>query len=142
MFCLGVSLAVDADQAARLAELGVDNPQRTRVDYMLNCQGCHGADGSGTADGSVPTMKNFVGKFLSVPGGREFIARVPGVANAALADEPLADLLNWVLVTQSNAEIPDGFQAYTPDEIAQLRQLSLQDVLEERALLVSKMPAD
>ena len=44
--------------AADLA--GVENPERARVNYMLNCQGCHGADGVGTVDGSVPEMKNFV----------------------------------------------------------------------------------
>ncbi len=46
------------------------NANRARFNYMLNCQGCHSADGSGIGD--IPEMKNFVGNFLRVPGGREF----------------------------------------------------------------------
>ena len=52
------------------------NTQRARVDYMLNCQGCHLPDGDGAGD--VPRMKNFVGNFLKVPGGRAFLVQVPG----------------------------------------------------------------
>ena len=76
---------------------GVENANRAKVNYMLNCQGCHGPDGAGTADGSVPTMKNFLGNFLAVEGGREFLIRVPGSANAALTDGNLAEVLNWML---------------------------------------------
>ena len=65
------------------------NAQRARVDYMLNCQGCHLPDGDSAGD--VPRMKDFVGNFLKVPGGREFLVQVPGSANAALDDARLAD---------------------------------------------------
>lgn len=118
---------------------GVDNPARAQVNYMLNCQGCHGAEGAGTADGVVPVMKDFVGKFLSVEDGREFLVRVPGSANAPLTDAALAEVLNWMLPQLSPAEIPEGFEPYTAAEVAELREHPLADVISERAKLVARM---
>ena len=114
---------------------------QARVDYMLNCQGCHSADGSGTADGAVPTMKNFVGRFLEVDGGREFLVRVPGSANAALTDLRLARLLNWMLPTVSAEQVPEDFRPYTADEVAALRAQPLADVQAERGRLLAAMEA-
>ena len=71
---------------------GVPQPHQARLDYMLNCQGCHGPEGRGSPD--VPALRNFSGYFLHVPEGRDFLVQVPGVANAALAPEALAQLLN------------------------------------------------
>jgi mono/diheme cytochrome c family protein len=118
---------------------GVENSDRARVNYMLNCQGCHGPDGAGAADGVVPTMKDFVGKFLEVAGGREFLVRVPGSANAALSDARLAEVLNWMLPKISPAEIPADFAPYTAAEVATLRRQPLADVAAVRAALVAKM---
>ena len=56
---------------------------------MLHCQGCHGPDGSG-APGAVPDFHNQVGKFLLVPGGREYLIRVPGVSQSELNDARVA----------------------------------------------------
>ena len=44
---------------------------RAKTNYILNCQGCHQADGSGLTD-NVPSMRGFAGKFLQVPGGQGF----------------------------------------------------------------------
>ena len=52
-----------------------------RQNYILNCQGCHLPDASGSP-GVVPRMNDFIGNFLHVDGGREFIVQVPGSANA------------------------------------------------------------
>ena len=41
---------------------------QARLNYMLNCQGCHAVDGRGLND--IPTMADFVGKFLTVDGGK------------------------------------------------------------------------
>ncbi|MEC9133726.1 MAG: hypothetical protein VX853_07175, partial [Pseudomonadota bacterium] len=46
-----------------LSAAGVD-PKQARLNYMLNCQGCHAVDGRGLND--IPTMADFVGKFLTV----------------------------------------------------------------------------
>ncbi|NKB99891.1 MAG: hypothetical protein GKR90_15525 [Pseudomonadales bacterium] len=120
---------------------GVADTDRARVNYMLNCQGCHGPDGAGTVDGAVPVMKDFVGKFLSVPGGRAFLVQVPGSANAALSDADLAEVLNWMLHTVSPQELPKSFQPYTESEIQPLRQDPMADVLQVRDQLVRLIEA-
>ncbi len=119
---------------------GVDNAERAQVNYMLNCQGCHGPEGTGTLDGAVPAMKGFVGRFLSVDGGREFLVQVPGSANAALSDAALAEVLNWMLPRISPAEVPEDFEPYTAGEVATLRRHPLEDVIAERERLVAAMP--
>ena len=118
---------------------GVDNPARARVNYMLNCQGCHGSDGRGTADGAVPIMKDFVGKYLSVEGGRAFLVQVPGSANAALDDMALAEVLNWMLYTISPNEMPRTFLPYTSSEVKALRTKPLNEVEQHRANLIAAM---
>ena len=55
------------------------------VDYALHCMGCHRQDGGGT-EGKVPALKGSMGRFLSVPGGREFLVQVPGTSQSALSD--------------------------------------------------------
>lgn len=104
---------------------GVANVAQARVDYMLKCQGCHRPDGSGD-DRSNPPMKNMVARFLAVPGGREFLARVPGVSTVDLDDTRLANLVNWTLYTFDPEHMPADFRPYTPDEIGQLRRNPLR----------------
>ena len=62
---------------------GVENKDRAQTHYMLNCQGCHLPDGTGYGN-KVPDMKNQLGRFLTVNGGREFLVQVPGSATAPL----------------------------------------------------------
>ena len=118
---------------------GVDNPQRAHVNYILNCQGCHGPEGSGSADGDVPRMKDFLGNFLNVEGGREFLIRVPGVASAPLSDTAIAELLNWTLHTQSPDQIPEDFLPYNESDVIQWRRKALGDVAHERERLILRM---
>lgn len=112
---------------------------RARVHYMLNCQGCHLHNGAGSLDGEVPEMKGFVGNFLKVPGGREYLVRVPGSANAPLSDEHLANLLNWILLTIGGESTPEDFTPYTGDEVGALRSTSLTNLVVLRAELVEKI---
>ena len=116
--------------------IGVANSDRARTDYMLNCQGCHGQSGSESLDGAVPAMQNYVGNFLKVPGGREFLVQVPGSANAAITDDALAQLLNWILQTQSLGQLPGDFRPFSGTEVGRLRQDPLTDVIGTRAALV------
>ena len=97
------------------------------VEYALNCQGCHRADGAGTP-GSVPPLAGSVARFLAVAGGREYLVQVPGVAQAPLDDATLAAVLNWMLERFDKAHIPAGFTPYGADEIAKLRTKPLTDV--------------
>lgn len=120
---------------------GVGNPQRARINYMLNCQGCHGPAGAGTADGTVPRLEGYLARFLHVEGGREFLVRVPGSANAALTDEALAEVLNWMVATYDSAHVPEDFTPYVTAEVGRLREAPLTDVIVERARLIKRLEA-
>jgi len=131
---LVVGIAVRADEAAIP---GVSDAYQARTDYQLKCQGCHRPDGSGD-DHSNPPMRGIVAKFLSVPGGREFIGRVPGVATVDLPDDRLANLVNWTIHRFDPAHVPQGFQPYTAEEIGRLRHSPLRL---ERAAMRARLVA-
>jgi hypothetical protein len=106
-----------------------------RNDYILHCRGCHGPNGEG-APGGVPDFRGQVGRFLSVPGGREYLIRVPGTSQSELSDERVARLLNWLVREFSAAEVPADFEAFTGDEVARHRRPPLTDVARLRADLL------
>ena len=54
-----------------------------RVNYQLQCMGCHRADGTGES-GRVPSVRGTLVRFSMIPAGREFVLRVPGVAQSPL----------------------------------------------------------
>ena len=109
-----------------------------RQNYILNCQGCHLPDGSGSA-GNVPKLNDFMGYFLHVPGGREFLVQVPGAAGAPISDQELADVMNWILLNFSKNELPDPFVRYSAEEIGKLRKEPLIDVHERREQLLARI---
>ena len=108
------------------------------LDYALNCQGCHRADGTSTP-GSVPALAGSVGRFLRVPGGREFLVRVPGVAQAALDDTALADVLNWILERFGRDDLPQGFVPYAAAEVGRLRHQPLTNIQRVRRELIDAL---
>lgn len=120
------------------ATAGEHVPRSPRINYMTNCQGCHLPDGRGM-EGKVPAMRGFLANFLLVPGGRDYLIRVPGVANSTLSDADLAALLNW-LVPAMGPSIEIEFKPYSPAEIGALRKRRLQDVNSIRAALIAQMP--
>ena len=102
-------------------------------DYTLHCSGCHRADGSGAPD-HVPSLIG-VDRFLSVPGGRAYLIRAPGVAQAPVGDARLAALMNWVVVrfgTEASAS-----PGYTAKEVAGWRAEPLRDPTDVRAALLA-----
>lgn len=109
------------------------------VDYALHCMGCHRQDGGGT-EGKVPALKGSMGRFLSVPGGREFLVQVPGTSQSALSDAKVAAVLNWMLQRFSPDQIPDDFVPYTADEISRLR-IPLASVKPVRDALLAAIDA-
>jgi mono/diheme cytochrome c family protein len=120
---------------------GVENPQRAWQNWTLNCQGCHRLDGSGS-DATAPGIAGTVAKFLRVPGGREYLVRVPGVATSPLSDADLAEVVNWMLWRFDKADLPAGFQPYTAAEIAPLRARPLRlEASQVRSALLSKVDA-
>lgn len=104
---------------------GVERPERARQNYILKCQGCHGPKAQGNLS-NTPPMADMIARFLAVPGGREFLGRVPGVATAAVSDAELAELLNWTLYRFDAAHLPPGFKPYGAAEIGKLRKSPLR----------------
>ncbi len=98
-----------------------------RTDYILNCRGCHAPDGGGLPDAS-PSFRGQVGKFLWVPGGREYLIRVPGTAQSELSDARIAALLNWIVREFSPDEVPADFVPFTTEEVARHRRPTLTEV--------------
>ena len=104
---------------------GVQNAQRAWQNWTLNCQGCHRPDGSGSA-GTTPSVAGNVAKFLSAAQGREYLARVPGVATSPLSDGDLAEVLNWMLWRFDAQDLPANFVPFTAVEVADLRKRPLR----------------
>jgi hypothetical protein len=105
--------------------------------YTLHCQGCHLADGRETP-GKIPPLVG-AGRFLSVAGGRAFLAQVPGVSLSVIDDPELAELLNWLLYRFSADDLPADFEPYTAEEVARLRASPLVEVEGVRAELVAAL---
>ena len=117
---------------------GVENPQRAWQHWTLNCQGCHRPDGTGSA-GTAPSLAGTVARFLSVPGGREYLGRVPGVATSPLSNADLSEVMNWMLWRFDKEHLPGNFQPYTAAEIGQLRTAPLRlEASQMRAELLKK----
>lgn len=111
-----------------------------RLDYMLHCRGCHGPDGAG-APGAAPSFRGQVAKFLWVPGGREYLIRVPGTAQSELSDARTAALLNWLVREFSAEQVPPDFVPYTQAEVARSRRPPLADVFAVRRDLLRAIAA-
>ena len=110
------------------------------LDYVVHCQGCHLQDGRGTP-GKVPALAGSVGYLLGLPGGRSYLTRVPGVANAPLDDAQLAALLNWMIEAFGGLQTPPYWHRFTRAEVAHGRQSPLFEVEETRSALLSGAPA-
>lgn len=110
-----------------------------QANYMLHCSGCHGIDGSGSPGAGIPTMRNSLGHFLRVPGGRDFLVQVPGTSQSALPNGAVAELLNWILGKFSPGEMPLGTPPYSEPEVAKLRNQPLDDVPAFRAEIVGQL---
>jgi hypothetical protein len=102
--------------------------------YTLFCAGCHGEDGRGLAH-RIPRLAGRLGLYLGIDGGRDFLLRVPGVANSQLDPERLAAVLN--LAVQRFAPERNGKDApFTAEEIARARRRPLVHVETERTQLL------
>ena len=119
-----------------IAALALLSGYAPEVNYVLHCQGCHGADGSGLESGGVPPLST-VGSFLRVPGGREYLIQVPGIAQAPLDDEDLASLLNW-LVERFSAEVVAPYDAA---EVARARSSPPANIAARREELLGDYPS-
>jgi hypothetical protein len=106
-----------------------------QVNYQLHCMGCHLADGTGEA-GRLPSMRGTLVPFSGLPAGREYLLRVPGVAQSPLPDAELAALMNWMVRNLSDVPLPAAFVEYTAEEVGRARQHPLVKVIDERRRLL------
>jgi hypothetical protein len=111
-----------------------------RIDYMLHCRGCHGPDGDGIA-GGAPTFRGQIARFLSVPGGREYLVRVPGTAQSELNDARVAALLDWLVRAFDADDVPPDFAPYGAEEVARYRAAPLVEVEPARRDLMRAIDA-
>ena len=114
---------------------GSQADDRNLENYLLHCSGCHLPDGGGVP-GTTPSLRELA-PILAAPGGREYLARVPGVVQAPLSDVELARLLNWALAQFGGGE---PAPPYTGREIAPLRRNPLRDPVAARAALPAAEP--
>jgi hypothetical protein len=118
--------------------LGVSCPiadaYEPRINYMLQCMGCHTPDGSGEP-GRVPSIKETLGPFSLSADGRRFLVQVPGAAQSRLSDGELAELLNWMVQTLSRVR-PEHFRLFTATEVATYRRNPLVEVRATRERLL------
>ena len=113
------------------------NRDRARFHYQIYCQGCHTPDGSGAR--AVPQLKDFVGYFLDFPQGREYLVRVPGSAIAALNDNDLAEVLNWIVREFGANSVSQPFAPYTGFEVAEPRKRPLNEVERYRGQMLTML---
>lgn len=111
------------------------------VNYQLQCLGCHLTNGEGAPRNDIPMMKGFVGNFLKVEGGREFLIQVPGSSQSALNNQQLAELLNWILKGDGIAagSAPKNFKPYTEKEVETYRGVMIKNLPGHRRMLIEQM---
>ena len=110
-------------------------PYRHTLELHAELSGLPRRYGRGLND--IPAMADFVGSFqrrwrtcLSRTGAR--LSQFP------LSDQDLADVLNWILLTMSAAQLPHPFIPYSAKEVAGFRQQPLADAAATRARLLEK----
>jgi hypothetical protein len=111
-----------------------------KVNFQLNCMGCHLADGSGSP-GRVPSLRRSLVELSAFAAGRDYIIRVPGVAQSPLSNDELAALLNWMARNLSDLAPPADFTDYSADEIERSRTHPLAAVKATRARLLRSAAA-
>ena len=109
-----------------------------QLHYLLHCQGCHLADGSGSP-GAVPNLVGSVGRFLTVPGGRAYLVQVPGSAQSDLDDAQLAAVLDWMVVRFGPSEVAVDFERFSAEEVARVRAVPLADPAAVRERLMERL---
>jgi cytochrome c553 len=127
--------------AQNLSPTAVASSEKVQYNWVMHCQGCHGAEADGSP-GRVPPLRGNVARFLHATAGRAYLARVPGVAFADLSDVEVAQLLNWLVRRFDRTHVPKTFTPYSAEEIQKLRgQPLISDAYyERRRILLSMAP--
>lgn len=106
------------------------------IAYMLDCQGCHGANGQGVP-GKVPDMRRSVAVLAATAAGRRYLVEVPGAAQSPLSNAALAQVLNWIIAHLSAVPVPKGVKPFTSREVASYRATPLTEVTALRRRLLA-----
>ena len=101
------------------------------------CLGCHRLDGAGVPP-EVPSLLGLIGAILATAAGRDYIARVPEVAQSPRDDAALTRLLDRVLQESSAETLPVGSRAPGPAEVGAARTGVLADPLRTRAAIAGQ----
>lgn len=123
MFAIGVaSLAPLAAPAVEAVGSGGPVPQLSPAQstYALRCAGCHGIQGQSVPQ-LIPVLRGNAGYFLCTRQGRDYLVRLPNVALAAVSDEELAEVLNFVVFSLAAGTTPREAAPYTAAEVKRLR---------------------
>jgi hypothetical protein len=121
---------------AMLMAISAAHAYEPKVNYMLNCMGCHLEDGSGAA-GKVPSMRNTLVPFAQLKAGRRYLVQVPGTSQSSLTNREVAQVLNWMIRNLAARPAPSGLRQFTEAEVAYYRRERLTDVAATRATLLS-----
>src|SRR4029077_123429 len=136
---LGMIAACLATQLPAAAPAGLTPP--VQASYMLNCMGCHLADGSGAA-GKVPSVRDSLVRLSRSAAGRRYLVQVPGASQSPLSDRELAQVLSWMVRNLSGQDSPAGFVDFSAAEVASYRRTPLIEVQATRARLLPSAPLD
>jgi hypothetical protein len=129
MTCSAIAVQLRAAQPVELTP-------PVEANYMLNCMGCHLADGSGAA-GKVPSVRESLGILCQTNAGRRYLVEVPGASLSPLSDLQLAQVLSWMVRNLSARTVPPDFRDFTAAEVAGYRRSPLVNVGETRARLLA-----
>ena len=129
MSCSAIAVQLRAAQPVELTP-------PVRASYMLNCMGCHLADGSGAA-GKVPSVRDSLPILSRSTAGRRYLVQVPGAALSPLSDLELAQVLSWMVRNLSTQPVSPAFTDFTAAEVAGYRRSPLVNVSETRATLLA-----
>ena len=130
----GIDTTLGRQVRARPDAPSVATTTHARASYVLHCAGCHGVNGAGLPQSYVPGLQR-LGDFLRLPGGREFVIKVPGVMGSGLDDAQVAEVANWVFATLAKDSVPAGHAPYDKTEVTRARAVPLVDVASERKRL-------
>jgi hypothetical protein len=131
-----LAMAGSASPWALRAAQPIELTPPVQANYMLNCMGCHLADGSGAA-GKVPSVRESLAVLSRSSAGRRYLVQVPGAALSPLTDLELAQVLSWMVRNLSVHPVPADFTDFTAAEVAGYRRSPLVNVREARAQLLA-----
>ncbi len=107
------------------------------TDYLLYCRGCHLHTGDAVPTASIPSLHELA-PLLESQEGRDYLIRVPGVAQSGMDDARLAAVLNWVIVNFNADTVGDDFERFTTEEVSKARPIVLVDPLRVRAEILNE----